>query len=67
MLFLNQISEYLYDKIFSSYSDKFNVNVFTESFERQREKILNYIKERFGSNIMDYQQKNTEEEKKKSE
>lgn len=48
-------AQYLYHNFFSSYSDRFNINFITSNLARYKERLYNYIKEKFGINLKDYE------------
>jgi receptor expression-enhancing protein 5/6 len=58
-------AQYLYYNFFSSYSDKFDINLLTGYFDNYKRNFTEYIKEKFGINIKDYELRAEMERKKK--
>ncbi len=59
-------AQYLYYNLFSSYSDKFDINLFIRFFDNYKTNLTEYIKEKFGINLKDYEV-HAEMEKKNKE
>lgn len=58
-------AQYLYYNLFSSYSEKFDINLFIRFIDNYKTNLTEYIKEKFGINLKDYEERSEMKRKKK--